>query len=85
MIRIYFVFDNPLDDDGVTLSYVDVPTQDPTEAFGRVADAAESGELWHSLYPDEKEHPYTLIESKMLYLDISTLAHEQHAETTLAF
>lgn len=82
MIRIYFVFDNPLDD-GVTLSYIDVPTQEPAEAFWRVAKAAESGALWRSLYPDEDTHPYTLIECKMLYLNISTLANEQSAETTL--
>ena len=83
MIRIYFVFDDPLDDDGVNLSYIDVPTQDPSEAFSRVAGADESGELWRSLYPDEDAHPYKLIETKMLYLDISTLANEQSVETTL--
>ena len=29
MIRVYFVFEDPLDDAEVNLSFVDVPTQDP--------------------------------------------------------
>jgi len=84
MIRIYFVFEDELDDSGVNLSYVYVPTQDPTEAFRLVAEAADSGELWRRLYPGDEKHPYTLIENKMMYLDISALPHEQSAETTLA-
>jgi len=84
MIRVYFVFEDPLDDEGVNLSYVDVPSEDPATALRRVAEAAESGELWRNLYPDDEEHPYVLIESKMTYLDVSGLTREQGAETTLA-
>jgi hypothetical protein len=84
MIRVYFVFEDPLDEELVNLSYVDVPTSDPREAFRRVQQAAESGELWRNMYPDDEEHPYTLIRTKMMCLDISTLAHEHSAETTLA-
>lgn len=51
MIRVYFVFEDPLDDTGVNLSYVDVPTKDPAKAFSRVQEAATSGELWTNLYP----------------------------------
>lgn len=84
MIRVYFVFEDPLDEEGVNLSYFDVPTQDPGEAFGRIEEAADSGELWERMYPDDKEHPYSLIKSKMTYLDISTLPHEQSPDTLLA-
>lgn len=84
MIRVYFVFEDPLDDAQVNLSFVDVPTRDPGQALKRVENAAESGQLWKNMYPDDQEHPYTLITSKMMYLDISTLGHEQSAETMLA-
>ena len=84
MIRVYFVFNDPLDDSEVNLSYVDVPTRDPAKAFKRVDEAAESGELWKSIYPDDLEHPYTLIKNKMAYLDISALPHEATADTVLA-
>ena len=83
MIRIYFVFEDPMDEDLVNLSYVDVPTADPGEAFLHVEDAAESGELWENLFPDERERPYRLIRTKMMSLDISMLTREHHADTTL--
>lgn len=83
MIRVYFVFECPDDDELVNLSYVDVPTRRPEEAVERVTEAALSGELWRNLYPDEEDHPYTLITSKMMWLDITALRHEQHPETTL--
>ncbi len=83
MIRVYFVFEDPLDESGVNLSYADVPTRDPEIAFGRVERAAESGELWKAMYPDDEEHPYTLIENKMFYLDISTLPNALTTETIL--
>jgi len=83
MIRIYFVFDDPKDEELVNLSYVDVPTSNPGEALRRVESAAESGELWKNMYPDERERPYKLVGSKMLYLDISTLPSEHRPETTL--
>lgn len=83
MIRVYFVFEDPLDSAGVNLSYVDVPTQDPNKALERVAQAAESGELWMSMYPDDKEHPYMLIKDKMMYLDISALHGQTSANTIL--
>ena len=85
MIRVYFVFEDPLDEEEINLSYVDVPTRDPGEALRRVEKAAESGELWRNLYPDDEEHPYTLINSKMMYLDISALPDELSADTTLPF
>jgi hypothetical protein len=84
MIRVYFVFEDPLDDSEVNLSFVDVPTQDPDKALERVEEAAGSGELWKIVYPDDQEHPYTLIKSKMVYLDISALPHESTADTVLA-
>ena len=83
MIRVYFVFEDPLDDSEINLSFVDVPTRDPGKALERVEEAAESGELWKNMYPDDEEHPYALIKSKMMYLDISTLPHEQSADTVL--
>ena len=83
MIRVYFVFEDPLDDEQINLSYVDVPTQDPREAFERVEEAAESGALWKNMYPDDEDHPYTLIKSKMMCLDISALPNEQSADTVL--
>ncbi|HEV2492192.1 MAG TPA: hypothetical protein VG204_03875 [Terriglobia bacterium] len=73
MIRVYFVFEDPLDQSGVNLSFADVPTRDPDEAFERVEKAAESGRLWEALYPDDQNHPYALINDKMMYIDISTL------------
>jgi hypothetical protein len=54
MIRVYFVFRDPLDEAEVNLSFVDVPTADPARAFERVEQAAESGELWKNLYPDDQ-------------------------------
>lgn len=83
MIRVYFIFEDPLDDTGVNLSYVDVLTKEPAKAFSRVEQAASSGELWRNLYPDEKEHEYVLLPSKMQYLDISALPAEITPETTL--
>jgi hypothetical protein len=83
MIRVYFVFEDPLDDEGVNLSFVDVPTQEPRDALKRVQEAANSGELWQRLYPDDREHPYTLINSKMMYLDVSRLPAEATAEAVL--
>ena len=83
MIRIYFVFEDPNDEELVNLSYVDVPTTDPRKAFLRVEKAADSGELWKGMYPDEEEHPYSLIRTHMMYLDISSLPDEHRPETTL--
>jgi hypothetical protein len=84
MIRVYFVFRDPLDDAEVNLSFVDVPTADPAKAFERVEQAAESGELWKNMYQDDQEHPYTLIKEKMMSLDVSALAHEPAEDTVLA-
>ena len=83
MIRVYFVFNDPLDDAGVNLSFVDVATRDPAEAFQRVEDAAVSGGLWDNMYPDDREHPYTLIKTKMMYLDLSELPRQPAAQTVL--
>jgi hypothetical protein len=83
MIRVYFVYEDPLDDSGVNLSFVDVPTRNPAKAFLRVRQAAQSGELWKSMYPDEQGDFYTLIEGKMTYLDISRLPTVARAETRL--
>ena|SRR5438105_11403543 len=82
-IRVFFVFDDPLDDSGINLSYVDIPTDDPSEAFARVQDAAESGELWENLYPEDETYPYELIPGKMMFLDISALPKEHRSDTTL--
>jgi hypothetical protein len=84
MIRVYFVFEDPLDDTEVNLSFVDVPTPDPDKAVERIEEAAESGELWKVMYPDDQEHPYKLLKNKMSYLDISALPHEATADTVLA-
>ena len=84
MIRVYFVFEDPLDDTEVNLSFVDVPTPDPDKAVERIEEAAESGELWKVMYPDDQEHPYKLLKNKMSYLDISALPHEATADTLLA-
>jgi hypothetical protein len=84
MIRVYFVFEDPLDESEVNLSFVDVPTRNPDKAFDRVVEAAESGELWKGMYPDDWEHSYSLIEGKMMYLDISALPDERSADATLA-
>jgi len=84
MIRVYFVFEDPLDDTEVNLSFVDVPTPDPDKAVARIEEAAESGELWKVMYPDDQEHPYKLLKNKMSYLDISALPHEATADTVLA-
>ncbi len=84
MIRVYFVFEDPNDDADVNLSFVDVPTRDPGKAFERVEEAAESGALWKNMFPNDREHPYTLIKTKMMYLDISALPREHSADTVLA-
>jgi hypothetical protein len=84
MIRVYFVFRDPLDEAEVNLSFVDVPTADAAKAFERVEQAAESGELWKNMYPDDQEHPYALIKTKMMYLDVSALPHEPIKDTVLA-
>ena len=84
MIRVYFVFEDPLDESEVNLSFVDVPTGDPDQALHRVEQAAESGELWKNLYPDDWQHSYALIKDKMMYLDISALPREPKADTVLA-
>ena len=84
MIRVYFVFEDPLDDTEVNLSFVDVPTPDPDKAVERIEEAAEFGELWKVMYPDDQEHPYKLLKNKMSYLDISALPHEATADTVLA-
>jgi len=83
MIRVYFVFEDPLDDSGVNLSFADVPTREPGKALARIQEAAESGELWKTMYPDGEEHPYMLIRNKMSYLDISALPDEAIADTLL--
>ncbi len=83
MIRMYFVFQDPLDDAEVNLSFVDVPTRDTDKALERLEDAADSGELWRLMYPDDQDHPYRLIENKVSYLDISTLPHEPNTGTVL--
>ena len=83
MIRVYFVFEDPLDDAGINLSFADVPTVDPAKALKRVRDAAMTGELWQNLYPDSRNHPYILVQDKMSYLDISALPGEQTVETVL--
>ena len=84
MIRVYFLFHDPFDDDGVNLSYVDIPTGDPVKALQRVQEAARSGELWRNMYPESKEWPYALVNDKMTFLDISGLPHEQRRETVLS-
>ena len=84
MIRVYFVFDDPMDEEGVNLSFIDVPTRDPRHAFTLVEDAAGSGELWRRLYPDDRRHPYRLLSSKMMYLDISALPHETCEDVLLS-
>ena len=84
MIRVYFVFEDPLDESEVNLSFVDVPTGDPDKALDRVEQAAESGELWKNLYPDDRETSYALIKDKMMCLDISALPGEPKADTVLA-
>ncbi|MGH9328364.1 MAG: hypothetical protein ACRD2B_16975, partial [Terriglobia bacterium] len=71
MIRIYFVYEDPIDETGVNLSFADVPTSDPTTAFVRVEQAAESGELSERMYPDDEDRPYTLLKTHAMYLDIT--------------
>lgn len=71
MIRVCFVFEDPLDDTGINLSYVDVDVKSPREALERVEEAAESGELWRNLYPEDEKYPYTLIKDKMMYVEIA--------------
>ncbi len=83
MVRVYFVYEDPLDDSGINLSFADVPTTNPNKAFKRVQKAAESGELWRTLYPEDQEHPYTLIKHKMSSIDISALPNEWNEDTIL--
>ena len=83
MIRVYFIFDDPLDESEVNLSFADVPTRDPSRAVQRIEEAAESGELWKGMYPDDPDHPYRLIKGKMSYLDISALPHGLSEDTVL--
>jgi hypothetical protein len=77
MIRVYFVYEDPIDETGVNLSYVDVPISNPGRAFGRVIEAAESGELWKLLYPDDEEPCYKLMTTHMTYLDVTSLPPER--------
>jgi len=84
MIRVFFVFEDPLDEAEVNLSFVDVPTRNPGKACERVEDAAASGELWKNMYPENREHSYRLVKGRMIYLDISTLPDEHSADTVLA-
>ncbi len=84
MIRVYFVYEDPLDDAGVNLSFADVPTTSRDEALEHVEKAAESGELWRNLYPDDEERPYRLVKYKMSCIDISALPNESSEETVLA-
>ncbi len=67
------------------LSYVDVPTVEAGLAIERVKDAADSGELWTRLYPEDAEgdSEYSLLETKMTFLDISGLPQEHSMETLL--
>lgn len=83
MLRVYFVFEDPFDDSGVNLSFADVPTREPSKAFARIEQAAASGELWRAMYPENEKHPYTLIKSKMSYVDISALPEGREADTLL--
>ena len=83
MIRVYFIFEDPLDDSGVNLSFADVPTTNPSAAMRRVHHAAQSGELWKNLYPHDERHPYRILANKMSYLDISMLPNESSADTVL--
>lgn len=85
MIRVYFVFHDPHDEDGVNLSFIDIPTSDPATALRRLEDSASSGELWKTLYPQDDEWPYRLVGDKMSYVDISGLPNEQYKQTLLPF
>ena len=82
MIRVYFVFEDPLDDTGINLSYVDVDVKAPREALERVEQAAESGELWRNLYPEDEDYPYILIKAKTMYLEIAA-ADDQAGDAVL--
>lgn len=83
MIRVYFIFEDPFDETGLNLSYVDVPTRNATRAFEQVERAANSGELWARMYPDQEYRPYKLIGQKMMYIDITDLRQESTLETVL--
>jgi len=83
MIRVYFVFEDPLDEAGVNLSCVDIAMQEPGEALERFEQAAESGELWRALYPEDVEHPYKLIKGKAMYLDVTVLQSQRCADVLL--
>lgn len=84
-MRVYFVFEDALDDSGVNLSFVDVPTQKPGEAIQSVKVAAASGDLWKQLYPDvdDSEGLFALMETNMTCLDISSLPQEHNPATVL--
>jgi len=84
MIRVYFVFEDPLDDTGINLSYVDVPVKAPREALERVEQAAESGALWRNLYPDDEDYPYTLITGKMMHVEIAATREGSGAAVLLS-
>ena len=71
MIRVFFVFEDPLDDSGVNLSFVDVDTFDPERALERVEEAAASGALWRNLYPNEQEPPFRVIPGKIMTCNLS--------------
>lgn len=83
MIRVYFMFEDPSDEVGLNLSYVDVPTRNATRAFDQVERAASSGELWARMYPDQEYHPYKLVREKMMYIDITGVRQEWTPETVL--
>ena len=83
MIRFYFAYRDPVDEEGIGLSYVDVRTEAPQEAFQKLEKAAESGDLWRILFPGDERHPQKLIRTKAVYLDISGLPAEHRRETTL--
>jgi len=84
MIRVYFVYEDPMDESGINLSFIDVRTKNPAEAIDSVEKAAASGKLWKNLYPADGEHPYILLATKMMYLDISALPRENEPEMMLA-
>ena len=84
VIRVYFVFRDPLDDSGVNLSYVDVKgAKDFPAALQRVRVADESRELWENLYPYQSKEDYRLIPEKMSPIDITDLPDVQDKYTTI--
>ncbi len=83
MIRVYFVYEDPLDEVNVNLSFIDVPTRSASKALRRVSEAATSGELWTTLYGSNGGDGYRLIESKMTYLNITAVRGEWSESTLL--